>query len=215
MLIASATEADGESTVASNLPIAIAQVRKRVLLIDADMRQATQHERFQIDGGYGLSSVLSGQCSAEQAIRRTSVPNLDILIAGPLPDNPAELLNSQALVDLIENMKDRYDYLVIDSAPVMSVTDARIVAAHCDTTLMVLRPQHADREACHQACRSLEDVGAHLMGVIVNDLSGRFSYPRKKYYGKYGRKDNLRGEPAPSTVESSDTVAQEYELIGS
>jgi succinoglycan biosynthesis transport protein ExoP len=184
MLITSPAPGDGKSTTASNLAIAMAQAGRRVLLVDADCRRPTQHKIFGLDAKVGLSSVMAGLESVEGAIQRTDLETLDVMPCGPLPANPAEILNGQGFADLLTHLQKAYDHVVIDSPPVAPVTDARILGAMCDETILVLRANKSTRRLAEHARDSLSSVGTRLIGVIVNDVQRRRD--RYGYYYGYG-----------------------------
>lgn len=184
ILITSPAPGDGKSTAASNLAITMAQAGQRTLLIDADFRKPVVHEIFEIDDQRGLSTTLTGQLADGLAVQASQVPGLDLLPCGPVPPNPSELLNSEAFAALLRKLAAEYDRVVIDSPPVMPVTDARILGALCDVTVLVLRAERSTRKASEQARDGLLSVGARLLGVLVNDVPrGRDRYG---YYGGYG-----------------------------
>ncbi|HZK81747.1 MAG TPA: polysaccharide biosynthesis tyrosine autokinase, partial [Humisphaera sp.] len=189
LLITSPTAGNGKSTAAANLAAVIAQAGKKVLLIDADLRNPSQHIIFNLkDNRVGLSSLLSGQGTWERAIQRAPIDGLDLLPSGPKPRNPSEMLNSPMFGELLEMLAEKYDQIVIDSPPVMGVGDARIIAANTDLTLLVLRAEQSTRKLATLARDGLAGVGAHLLGVIVNDVSrssetnfgGNYHYPTAK-----------------------------------
>ena len=185
LLVTSPSPGDGKSTSASNLAITMAQAGRRTLLIDADCRRPVQHKIFKLKDGPGLSTVLAGRATLDQAVQRTDVERLDLLPCGPLPPNPAELLDSQAFVDLLALVSERYDQVLIDSPPVVPVTDARIIAASCHATVLVLRAEKSTRRLAGYAREGLASVGAGLLGVIVNDVPrGKDGYGY--YYYGYG-----------------------------
>jgi succinoglycan biosynthesis transport protein ExoP len=177
ILVASPSSGDGKTTVASNLAIGLAQTGKRVLLLDADLRHPKQHEIFGVENGVGLADVLAhGVTPAEVAIK-TVVPHLEIIPCGPSPEGPADLLNSQRFIDVMDELTDRYDHVVVDSPPVMAVTDGRIIAASCDVSILVLRADRADRKLCEMARDALASVGANLIGLVMNYVpSGEGTY---------------------------------------
>lgn len=184
ILITSPAPGDGKSTAASNLAITMAQAGQRTLLVDADFRKPMIHEIFEINDERGLSSSLTGQSTNGLAIQSSQVPGLDLLPCGPLPPNPSELLNSEAFAALLQKLASEYDRVVLDSPPVMPVTDARILGALCDVTVLVLRAERSTRKASEQARDGLLSVGARILGVLVNDVPrGRDRYG---YYGGYG-----------------------------
>lgn len=181
VLVTSPAPGDGKTTMASNLAIAMAQAGHSVLLVDCDFRRPRQHRIFGLRDDIGLSSVLAGEAQLDQAIQKTAVPNLDMLPCGPIPSNPSEILNSQVFADTIDELKGKYDHVVIDSPPVNPVTDARILAATADVTIIVVRADKSTRKLAENAKDSLLGVGANLLGVVVNDA------PRSgRGYGGYG-----------------------------
>lgn len=181
VLVTSPAPGDGKTTMASNLAIAMAQAGHSVLLIDCDFRRPRQHRIFGLKDDVGLSSVLAGQHELKAAVQETAVPNLSLLPCGPIPNNPSEILNSQVFADTIDELKAKYDHVVIDSPPVNPVTDARILAASADVTIIVVRADKSTRKLAENARESLLGVGANLLGVVVNDA------PRSgRGYGGYG-----------------------------
>ncbi len=183
LLVTSPSPGDGKTTLASNLAIAVAQAGRRVLLIDADCRKPMQHVIFGLKPDIGLSSVLCGEATLEQAVQPTETERLFILPCGPIPANPAEMLNSDPFTDLIKVLSTQFDQIIIDSPPVVAVTDARILAAFCDATVLVLRADKSTRKLSSHAMEGLRAVGANVLGIVVNDVPRqRSSY---SYYG-YG-----------------------------
>jgi succinoglycan biosynthesis transport protein ExoP len=184
ILITSPTPADGKTTLTSNLAIAMAQAGQRVVILDADFRKPMQRRIFGLDHeNRGLSSVLAGAVRLEDAIHRTEIQGLDLLACGPDVPNPAEILNSEAFAELLQLLANRYDRVVIDSPPVMPVTDALILGAICDIAILVLRAEKSTKKTSQQARHGLLGVGAHVLGVVVNDVSKKGRYG---YYGSYG-----------------------------
>jgi capsular exopolysaccharide synthesis family protein len=180
ILMTSPESGDGKTTSASNLAIAIAQTGRTVLLLDADFRKPTQHKNLDIKDVVGLSSVLGGHEPIEKAIQHTAVEGLDILPCGPIPANPSEILNSREFGELIDALAKRYDHILFDSPPVNVVTDARILGAVCDATILVLRADKSTRRAGEFARNALLAVGANVVGAVVNDA------PRTRGYDVYG-----------------------------
>jgi capsular exopolysaccharide synthesis family protein len=196
ILVTSPAPGDGKSTFASNLAIAMAQTGKRVLLVDADFRRPVQHRIFESRPGIGLSTVLAGHEPLDKTIQSTGIAGLDILPAGPQPSNPSEILNSQSFNEVLEELSVRYEHVVVDSPAVMAVADARILAAMCSVTILVLRAQTSTRKTAMHARRALQSVGAAILGVVVNDVPrardragdyGSYSGYRAKYNGGSGQ----------------------------
>jgi capsular exopolysaccharide synthesis family protein len=180
ILVTSPAPGDGKSTLVSNLAITMAQAGQRTLILDGDFRRPVQHKIFEIDEKKGLSSVLAGKITMEEAVQPGPVKGLDILARGPEVPNPSELLNSDAFADILKNFSERYDRVIIDSPPVVAVADSQILGALCNVTVLVLRAEKSTRRLSQQARDALLSVGAHILGVVVNDVS-----PKRGYYGYY------------------------------
>ena len=188
ILVTSPAPSDGKTTLVSNLAIAMAQAGQKTLILDADFRKPMQHNVFGINHEHiGLSSVLAGATKLQQAIHPTEINGLEILTRGPEVPNPSEILNSSSFGKLLELLSSTYDRIIIDSPPITPVTDAQIIAAICDITLLVLRADKSTRKISRQARDGLLSVGAHVLGVVVNDV------PRKGRYGYYGGYGNYGG----------------------
>jgi capsular exopolysaccharide synthesis family protein len=216
LLVTSPSPGDGKTTMASNLAIAIAQSGRRVLLIDADTRKPMMHRIFNLKDEVGVSTVLLGQSKLEASIQRTAVEHLDVMPCGPLPPNPSEILNSQAFLDMINLLCLKYDQIVIDSPPVEPVTDARILAASCDTTVLVLRAEKSTRRLSAHARDALIGVGANLLGVIVNAVPrGQDGYSYYSGYGyyRYGYGHRATGEGSSPSPSSSGNGHKEIKAI--
>jgi capsular exopolysaccharide synthesis family protein len=196
IVITSPAAGDGKSTLISNLAIAMAQAGQRTLVLDADFRKPMQHNIFEVDSQKGISSVLAGVLSIEQAVQTGPLRELDILPCGPEVPNPSELLNSSLFAKTLEDLTQRYDRVLIDSPPVGVVADSQILAALCDITLLVLRAEKSTRKQSQQARDVLLSVGGHIVGAVVNDVpqrrshygyySGYGHYGGYGYYGSYG-----------------------------
>jgi succinoglycan biosynthesis transport protein ExoP len=168
-LITSPSRGDGKSTLASNLAVYLAHTHKRVLLVDADLRTPAQAKIFAVQDVTGLVTLLEAEVSIPiTAIHHTSTPSLDIVPSGPLPENTAEMLNTQRFTDLLGDLAERYDYVLIDSPATVTFTDARTISASADLTLMVIRADQLNRRMFQMACDGLTNVGANLCGVVLN-----------------------------------------------
>jgi capsular exopolysaccharide synthesis family protein len=208
LLVTSPEAGDGKTTSASNLAIAIAQTGRSVLLLDADFRKPTQHKNMDVKDSVGLSSVLSGTETLDRAIQRTGVDGLDILPCGAIPGNPSEILNSQEFGELVDRLALKYDHIIFDSPPVNLVTDARILGAVCDATVLVLRAEKSTRKAAEHARNALLSVGAKLIGAVVNGASRGKGY--ETYGGSYYGTPSSRGRnemlPTPVTTPMRPAV---------
>jgi capsular exopolysaccharide synthesis family protein len=218
LLVTSPLPGDGKSTMTSNLAIAMAQAGQKIALLDCDFRKPTQQRIFGVPSDVGLSSVVAGRAKVEEALCRTNVPNLDLLPCGPIPPNPAELLNSEAFADLLDKLAETYDHVLIDSPPVMAVTDARILGAVCDLTILVLRAEKSTRGASRSACHGLISVGAQILGAVVNGVPrngqkygsyGGYAYYRHTTYGAEASEREVSG------TGNGNTAAKETPLLSS
>jgi capsular exopolysaccharide synthesis family protein len=209
LLITSPTPGDGKTTLAANLAITMAQAGNRVLLVDADFRRPQQHRVFGVPSDRGLSDVLAGDVMLEQVMHATSVEGLSLLPCGTIPGNPSEILNSQAFADVLAGLGRKFDQVIIDSPPVLPVTDARILAASCDATLLALRAEKTGKTAATMSRDALQAVGARLAGVVLNDVprrSGAYGYGGARYDG-YAYSERVREkQPASTTVTSSGST---------
>jgi succinoglycan biosynthesis transport protein ExoP len=183
ILLTSATPSEGKTTISTNLACVLAQRDVRVLLIDADLRRPTVHHRFGLNGRVGLTTVLTGATTVEEAIQHINeVPNLDILSSGPVPPFPTEMLGSQTMMDLLEKLKGIYTHIVIDSPPLLSVTDGVVLARESDAVVLIVRHGKSSKNIVRRARDLLLRAGAPLTGIVLNavDLNS------PEYYGYYG-----------------------------
>jgi capsular exopolysaccharide synthesis family protein len=189
ILLTSATPSEGKTTVSTNLACVLAQrdIRGlRVLLIDADLRRPTVHHRLGLNGKIGLTSVLSGNVTLEQAVQHIpEVPNLDVLVSGPVPPFPTEMLGSETMRHLLEHARGIYTHIVMDSPPLLSVTDSVVLARDADAIVLILRHGKSSKHALRRARDLLLRSGARVTGIAVNavDLNSPEYYA---YYGYYG-----------------------------
>jgi succinoglycan biosynthesis transport protein ExoP len=189
LVITSAGPGEGKSLVASNLSLALAQAGQRVLLIDADMRRPRVHEIFGGEQEPGLSNVLAGNAKTSEAIRKSATAGLWVMPAGHIPPNPAELLGSRRYTDFIASLGVHFDWVVLDTPPVMVVADSSIVAHQSSGVVFVVRADHTSRHAVRAAVEQLESANAHLLGSVLN----RVDLVRNPYYySAYYRKDYAR-----------------------
>jgi capsular exopolysaccharide synthesis family protein len=180
VLVTSATSGDGKSTTASNLAIAMAQAGERTLLIDCDLRKPVQHRIFNLDGSPGLVDVLTAQAALGEAIQMVDTPNLYVLPSGATPADPSEQLGSKRFASVMQRVTATFDRVIIDAPPVVTVTDAQLLAASADLTLLVLRVNRTTRHLVRH-CRDLLDrVGARVFGAVANDVPGAVA---NRYYG--------------------------------
>ncbi len=187
LMVSSAGPGEGKSTTITNLAVTFAQSEKRVVLIDADLRKPTAHHTFSISNRYGLSSVISQQCSLEEAIQMSDIPNLDVITSGAIPPNPAEMMNSKRMTLIIEKLRQMYDIILIDTPPLLAVTDAQIVATKSDGVILVVDQGKVKREIASKAVKNLESVNAKILGVVLNNVKRKAN--EEAYYYYYGVQD--------------------------
>lgn len=184
MIVTSSGPAEGKSTTTANLSVVIAQQGKRVLLIDADLRKPTVHYTFRTENHIGLSNVLTRQSSLEEAVTATAQDKLWVLPSGPIPPNPSELLGSKGMKTLLEQAKDEYDVIIIDTPPVLAVTDAQVLANLADGVVLVVSSGKTEMDAAKKAKELLESAKAKILGVVLNNKKVQDS----QYYYYYGEK---------------------------
>ncbi len=169
IVVTSAGPAEGKSTTAANLAVVMAHNGQQVLLVDADLRKPTSHYTFGMINTRGLTNVLTKQETLEEAVRQTKIENLSLLTCGPIPPNPAELLNSKMMERVLEMAGTEYDIVIIDTPPVMVVTDAQILANKCDGVILVVSSGKTEREQAIKTKEQLQKVKARLLGVVLNN----------------------------------------------
>ncbi len=211
ILFTSATPSEGKTTAASNLACVLAQGDTRVLLIDADLRRPNVHHRFGLTGKLGLTSVLAGTTSFEDAVQHIAeVHNLDVLPSGPVPPFPTEMLSSEAMRALLERLGGMYTHIVIDSPPILSVTDGVILARLVDAVVLVIRHGKASKHVIQRARDLMIRSGAPMAGLVLNavDLNS------PDYYGYYGYSGYSYGSADSDTWETQGTTARKAEPEG-
>lgn len=169
----------GKSVTCINLSIAFAQNGFKVLVIDADMRRPKQHKLFRKTHTEGLSRLLSGQCTFDEAVIRSAAPNLDLVPAGPLPPNPSELLSAPAMDELLDRVSGQYDYVFIDTPPINYVTDCLALANKINGIILVARQGHTEKDEFAKAVTKITNINARIVGTIINDVVIEHN---KKYY---------------------------------
>jgi len=177
MLITSSEKEEGKSTISGNLALSFAQNDKKIILLDCDLRRPSIHKKFKISNLVGLSELLIGKTSLEETVQQYN-DNLDILSSGKIPPNPSEMLSSNAMTNLIEKLKEKYDMVILDSAPLQAVTDAQILATKVDGTILVVRAEKTKKESIIEAKSRLDKVGANIIGTVLNAVGDS----REKYY---------------------------------
>lgn len=182
LVVSSPRDGEGKTTTAINLALALAQSGDRVVLVDADLRGPSVAKKLRRKAELGLTDILTGATTTDAALC-TYRPQLDVLFSGPTPPNPSELLGSQRMAAVIEQLASEYDYVIFDAPPVLPVTDAVVLSTQVDGTLLVLRHGRTNRAAAAEAARRLGAVDANLVGYVFNALAGR---EPEAYYRNYG-----------------------------
>jgi capsular exopolysaccharide synthesis family protein len=172
IVLTSPGDREGKSTTCANLGVVLAQADKETLLVDCDFRRPALHQMFGLRNAWGLGGILQDERSLREVCIEI-LPNLKIVTAGPLPPNPVEVLGSQPFATFLAEAREQFDYVLVDSPPVQAVSDPVVLAAQADGVLFVLDAQAPRRTYLQQeAVRSLEDVGAVVLGMVVNNAKG-------------------------------------------
>ncbi|UJL31478.1 polysaccharide biosynthesis tyrosine autokinase [Mycolicibacterium vanbaalenii] len=205
IVVTSSMPHEGKSTTAINIALALAEAEHSVVLVDGDMRRPTLNKYLDMVGPVGFSTVLSGGVELSEALQKTRFPGLTVLTSGAIPPNPSELLGSLAAKKLLSELRSQFDYVVVDSTPLLAVTDAAILAAGADGVLLIARYGHTKRDQLMHAVDSLNSVGAPLLGAVFSMTPSRgsgYSYSYG-YYGEYGVQPKLkeRIESSPDGLE--------------
>ena len=198
LLFTSPGPAEGKSTTAVNFAVMLAQQGKRVLLIDSDLRRPALHRALDLLREPGLTNLLVGDANPREALRPNILPNLDVLPSGPFPPNPSELLNSTTMKRLLKDFEERYDQVVIDSPPMLAVTDSAVLAAHTDGVVLVLRSGETEQRAAERSVDQLRRLDVRVFGAVLNGVSAAASEDSYylQYYYSYEperRKEEKRG----------------------
>lgn len=170
----SANISEGKSTVTDNIAVVWANAGKRVLLIDADLRRPTLHQMFNISNQQGLTTILTSdeaEMDITNIIKETQIENLSILTSGPIPPNPAELLNSLRMQALVASMKDNYDVVILDVPPILAVSDTQALVSHLDGVVLVIREGQTEKAGLKRSFELLKLAHANILGYVMNDVN--------------------------------------------
>lgn len=189
-VVTSVIEGEGKTTTAINLAITLAHLEKRVLLVDADLRKPRVHSIFGMTNIQGLSSYLTADQDIEKIIRASGMPNLSVLTSGPIPPNPSELLSSEKMKRFLEVVTREFDTVILDSAPLVTVTDTIIISGLVDGTILVVRSGSTTFDIAKRGVKLLKDANSRIFGAVLNALDTerhgyRYMYPYYHYY-QYG-----------------------------
>jgi capsular exopolysaccharide synthesis family protein len=185
LMVTSASPREGKTFTAVSLAISLAQSGKRVLLVDADLRRPRIHKVFRVRPPVGLTSILIGEATHDEAVITTEVPNLSLLPCGPIPPNPAELLHSQKATEFMAFLRTQYDRIVFDSPPITAVTDALALGPQLDGVVLVVRVRQTRRDQAADVLRQLRALGSKVVGCVVNGIQPNDDSPSYYYAGQY------------------------------
>lgn len=198
ILVTSATPSEGKSTTSGNLALTFDQEGKRVLLVDCDLRKPVLHKNFSISNQIGLSDYIAGQVELAQCIVEYK-ENLHLIPSGKIPPNPSEMLSSQKMKEFVKEISEEYDVVIIDSPPVIAVTDAQIISTYVDGVVLVVASGKVDKDAVLKAKEKFTQVKAHMLGAVLTqvpvDKKG-YGYKNYYYYGKeekHSKKSKRKG----------------------
>jgi len=183
---------EGKSSTSINLAVSMARDGKKVLHIDADMRKPRTYKDVTSKLNVGLSNYLSGMVELEEAISSTNIENLNVMVCGPKPPNPAELLGTERFRQMLADLKDRYDYVIVDTPPLGSMIDAAIIASLTDGTILLIEYNTVDYKKASMVKEQLEKANARILGVVINKIPRRefksYYYDYDYYYGKKSKR---------------------------
>ena len=198
ILITSAGRREGKSSTTANLAVSFAQTGKAVVVVDADMRNPSQHKLFGMDNHKGLSTALLEDPDEEKLkffLRETDITGISLLTGGPIPPNPAELLGSKRMKGLMELLGSLFDIVLVDTPPVIAVTDAAILSQIVDGVILVMASGEVNRKFALRAKELLDQVGAKILGVVLNKVNIKPSdYYYYYYYGSHGNKKHKKAK---------------------
>jgi len=209
VVVTSPTVGEGKSTTACNLALALADSGSRVLLVDLNLRRPDVDRYLRIEPGAGVVSVLAGRIAPSRAVLRWVEGGLDVLPCGPVPLNPSELVASRAMGALIDDVRHRYDFVILDTPAVLPVTDAVAIAARADGAVLVVRHDHTSEEQVADAVAGLESVGATLLGVVLIRTPAARARRRRNEYGTYPEPHPTSPQNPPRPVPSGRPVTSD------
>lgn len=182
IVVTSSLPGEGKSTIISNLAAAMATAGKRVIILDCDLRKPTMHKKFSISNSQGLTNILVQDKKITEIMIAADVPNLYIIPSGPIPPNPSELLGSKGMKDTLEELTRLFDMVLIDTPPVLNISDAQILSTLSQGTIIVAAYGKTERKVILNAKESIEKVGGKILGVVINKIPEKHNDIYGNYY---------------------------------
>lgn len=182
VIVSSSIKNEGKTTTAANLAMSISQNNAHVLLIDADLRKSRVHKLFRIPNQNGLSTLIIGQCTTDEAITKNVKPDFDVMTAGAVPPNPSELLGSARMREILDELSGMYDYIIIDTPPINIVSDALTLVDATAGVLLISRQKFTQYNDLQRAVDSVKNVNGRILGVVINDVKRRYDTYYHNYY---------------------------------
>lgn len=184
IMVTSATPAEGKSTTIMNLAVTYAQAEKKTVIVELDLRKPTVHKSLQISNRYGITNVLTRSVQLNEVIQETKIHNLYAITSGLIPPNPSELVGSKALKNIIEQLREEFDVVLLDTPPILAITDSQLISANTDGVIVVADSGKVKRNDLQAAKERLELVNANILGVVLNNV--KRSTKDNSYYYYYG-----------------------------
>lgn len=201
ILITSSGPSEGKTTTSTNLGVTLAEGGKKTIIIDCDQRKPKVHKLLGLSNQVGLSNLLIGEVTFDAAAFLTGIDNLYVLPAGTKPPNPSELLSSEKMHKFIDSLKGKFDYIILDTPPVIMVTDAQILSKYADGCILVVASGEANKDAVKKAKELLEKVKAKLIGVVINKVDTTTSGYYGRYYDSYyGNEDKAKKRKSKGVI---------------
>jgi len=205
-LVTSAGSGEGKSRVLANLGVVFAQAGQSVILVDSDLRRPSIHRLFDLDSTPGLTSILLGEITVQEALQQTQIENLRVMTSGPLPPNPAELLDSRRMDDFIAEVVGHADMILFDSPPSIMLADSMVLSAKLDTTILVAESGHVTRDALNETVRLIDRARGHILGAVLNKMDVSRTGYRYYYYYYYYYEQQRPTEKASDMDDRTDRV---------
>lgn len=217
LLVTSTMPGEGKSWVAANLAITFAQAGKKVLIIDADMRKGRQHTMFNVENRMGLSNFLSGidemgrneNLDVLKYVKATEIQNLYLIPAGNVPPNPSELLASEITINMIEKLKEVFDFIIFDGTPSLLVTDALIISRLVDSTVIVTEYNSTKKDNLEKVKKDIENIGGRIAGIILNKIPVNAKKYMSTYYYSSTNKSGTTKENSNNRAKIKDYTESE------